>query len=137
MTPPAESFRWLLAAFGIGLILGLVHGFLRPLRRKKSWGADLLFVAAMFAGWLYLGFGVCGGDLRLGWLMGMFGGIVLFDALPGRLLRPVFGLFWKYVEQIVSFILRPCKKILKKSKKNCKKHLFNREKMEYNKMELS
>ena len=56
---------------GQGLLLGgglgLLYGFLRFFRPR--WLGDLLFVIVLFRTWLYLGFGLCGGDLRMGYTM--------------------------------------------------------------------
>lgn len=95
--------------FGWGLVLGLglgaVYGFLRPLRRRHSVLPDLIFVAAAFYGWLVLSFGICQGDIRLGTTAALPLGAVLWDRTAGKLLRPVFSLFWR-------IILYPFRKIL-------------------------
>jgi hypothetical protein len=114
MNRPAQEAYWLLIFMASGCGLGLFYGFLRPLRRRYSWPADLLFVAAAGAVWVYLGFGLCGGDLRIGCLAGLFLGIFLFDRWPGRLLRPVFSGFWEGIGGFFSFVGRPVIKLLKK-----------------------
>ncbi len=137
MIAPAEAFRRLLAAVAMGLGLGFVYGFLRPLRRGRCFFADLVFLCCALAAWLQVGFGICGGDLRLGYLAGLPLGAILWECTAGRLLRPAISRFWKILGAILGFPLGLSKKILKKKQKNCKKHLFNREEMEYNKMALS
>ena len=114
MIAPAEAFRRLLAAVAIGLGLGFVYGFLRPLRRGRSIFADLIFLVFAVAAWLQVGFGICGGDLRLGTLAGLPLGAILWENTAGRLLRPVIFRFWKIIAAIFGFPLGLLKKILKK-----------------------
>ena len=95
MTPPETAGANLAAACLLGALSGLVYGFLRPLRRRSAWAADSIFVLFTFLVWLYLGFGICGGDLRLGYWMGLLTGGFLWEMTAGRLLQPVFSGFWK------------------------------------------
>jgi hypothetical protein len=115
MNRPAQEAYWLLLYFLAGGALGIFYGFLRPLRCRRSWPADLLFVTATSFAWVYLGFGVCGGDLRIGCLAGLFLGIFLLDRWPGRWLRPLFFGFWRLVAAIFGWIGRPVRNLLKKS----------------------
>jgi hypothetical protein len=114
MNRPAQEAYWLLIYFLAGGALGIFYGFLRPLRCRRSWPADLLFVTATSFAWVYLGFGVCGGDLRIGCLAGLFLGIFLFDRWPGRWMRPLFFGFWRLVAAIFGWIGRPVRNLLKK-----------------------
>ena len=66
MIGPEIAARWLLWSLAIGAAVGLFYAFLRPAPEKLRQLWDLLFVCAAFYGWLYLGFGICGGDLRFG-----------------------------------------------------------------------
>ena len=91
--PAVAAIRFCMAA-AAGAGLGLFYGFLRPLRRKRNWFADLIFVLAAFYGWLYVGFGICKGDLRLAWFAGMALGGFGWEMTVGKLLRPVFFGFW-------------------------------------------
>jgi len=97
MTPPLAAAQRFGAACLLGLGLGLWYGFLRPLRAGHRQLSDLLFVPALFWAWLYLGFGICGGDLRLFYTAGLFVGLWGWEATFGRLLRPVFSMFWKII----------------------------------------
>ena len=97
--------------FGAGL--GLFYGFLRDFRPR--WLGDLLFVIALFWAWIYLGFGLCGGDLRLAYNACLWAGIFLWEGTFGRLLRPVFSTFWKGVSRVFLWVFLPCKIFLKKS----------------------
>lgn len=114
MTGPAlDGWRFLWAC-GIGLGLGLVYGFLRPLRPKHPLISDALFLPFLFFGWLYLGFGICRGDLRLGYCLGLAVGAVAWDFTAGRLLRPVFRGWWRLVSRIYHTFLNIFRKIFKK-----------------------
>ena len=107
MTAPAAGavqFGW---AFLIGAALGLLYGSLRPLRPKLTALADTLFVAAVFFGWLWWGFGICRADLRPVGFVGMAGGGILWECTAGRLLRPVFRGFWEIIGKIWGFLLLP------------------------------
>ena len=64
MTPQTAARRLVIALL-LGAALGLFYGFLRPLGRRVVL-RDSLFLAGWSLIWLELGFGVCGGDLRLG-----------------------------------------------------------------------
>ena len=120
MTGPAEDGRRFLMACLIGLGLGLVYGFLRPLRRKRPVFADLMFLPAMGYAWLYLGFAVCRGDLRLGYCAGLLFGAVIWELTVGRLLRPVFDLLFTGIFWISNGFFRIFGKIFKKIQKNLK-----------------
>ena len=74
MTAPAVAAARFCGAAAVGAGLGLFYGFLRPLRQKSNWFADLIFMIATFFGWVYVGFGICGGDLRLGCNLGLLAG---------------------------------------------------------------
>ena len=103
MTPPAVAAGRLAIACGLGLVLGLVYGFLRPMRARATHLGDGIFLLCATGAWLYLGFGICEGDLRLGYFAGLFAGGFLWEMTVGRLLRPVFFAFWKVFFRIWDF----------------------------------
>ena len=112
MTAPetgAVSFLW---ACLLGAGLGILYGFLRPLRPKATWLADGFFVAAVLIVWLYLSFGICRGDIRLGCTLGLPAGGLIWELGAGWLLRPIFQAFWKSLGAVLGFIGRPLKKIV-------------------------
>ena len=114
MTGPAlDGWRFLWAC-GIGLVLGLYYGFLRPLRPKHTLISDVLFVPALFFGWLYLGFAICRGDLRIGYCFGLLLGGFAWELTFGKLLRPVFRGFWRIISRIYRLFLNIFQKIFKK-----------------------
>ncbi len=96
----------------LGCGLGLMYSLLRPFRPR--WLGDLLFLIALFWTWLYLGFGLCEGDLRTAYTLSLVAGIFLWNYLFGSILHPFFSAFWKYFFQTLHYFLRPVKKILKK-----------------------
>jgi len=122
MTAPALAADRFLAACLIGMQLGFVYDFLRPLRPKLTAIADLLFLAALGAGWIYLGFGVCRGDLRFGYTVGLGLGLLFWELTATRVLRRVFAWVW-----------RPIQKFFRIFPKKCKKTICNRAKKGYNK----
>ena len=114
MTGPAlDGWRFLCACL-IGLPLGLYYGFLRPLRPHHPFVSDLLFLPAMGYAWLYLGFAVCRGDLRLGYCAGLLLGAVFWELTIGRWLRPVFRGFWRILSIIFLGFFNLFEKFLKK-----------------------
>ena len=117
MIGPDTAARWLLWALAIGSGLGLVYGFLRPAPQKLRPLWDLIFVCAAFYGWLYLGFGICGGDLRFGCTAAMAVGGIVFDCTGERLLQPIFRHFWRTVGKFFLFLQRYTKIFFKKVQK--------------------
>ena len=116
MTDPGiGGFRFLLTCL-TGVHLGILYGFLRPLRPRYTILSDLLFLPALAAAFLHVGFGVCGGDLRLGCFLGLAAGGIVWEQTMGRLLRPVFTCFWKSIGSILDFLRIPAKKFSKKRK---------------------
>ena len=121
MTTPAVAAARFCMAAAVGTGLGLFYGFLRPLRRKSNWFTDLIFVIATFFGWLYVGFGICRGDLRMAYFAGMALGGFGWEMTVGKLLRPVFFGFWQGIRKILAVIAFPMKKIFEISRKIAKK----------------
>jgi hypothetical protein len=121
MTTPAVAAARFGMAAAVGAGLGLFYGFLRPLRRKSNWLADLIFVIAAFFGWLYVGFGICRGDLRMAYFAGMALGGFGWEMTVGKLLRPVFFGFWQGIRKILAVIAFPMKKIFEITRKIAKK----------------
>jgi hypothetical protein len=117
MIGPETAARWLLWALGIGAGLGLCYGFLRPAPQALRHLWDFLFVCAAFYGWLYLGFGICGGDLRFGCTAAMVAGGIAADRTAGRLLHPLFAWFWGIIGKISRLLLGIIKIFFKKVQK--------------------
>lgn len=135
MTAPAEAAARFGAACLLGAGLGLLYGFLRPLRPRRTTLADSIFVLCTFFCWLILCFDICRGDIRMGYVLGLAVGGFGWEMTFGRLLRPVFFQFWKLLAWLWHGILAPGIKIMKKIRIFAKKYLCILEKMGYNKME--
>ena len=110
MTAPGLALRLLAAWVAAGAALGLWYDFLSPLRPRHTAAADLAFLGAGLAVWVYVSFGICGGDLRMGYLMGGTAGAWLWRRGPGRLLTPVFRAFWRFLGKILRAFLLPLKR---------------------------
>ena len=116
ITPEIALQRWLIAfVFGCGL--GIYYGFLRPLRPRHTHLSDFLFLIGAFWAWLQVGFAVCKGDIRLSESVGMLCGGICWEMTIGRLLRPLFYKFWRFVARIFHFFLLPFGFFMKKAKK--------------------
>ena len=114
MNAPALSARYFLTACLLGCIGGVYYGFLRPLRPKHTVLSDLLFLPVLIYLWLQLSFGVCKGDLRLGYTAGLAVGAVVFDRTAGIWIRPVFWGYWRGLDSIWGWLTQPVKNFFKK-----------------------
>ena len=103
MNAPAEVAGRFAAVCLLGLGLGAVYGFLRPPRQRHAHLADGIFLVFFTWAWLWAGFGICQGDLRLGYTMGLFLGIFAWELTAGRLLRPAIDLLWRGIWKILGF----------------------------------
>jgi hypothetical protein len=121
MIAPATAVGFLLAALAIGAALGCFYDFLRPLRPRLTHLADLIFVLGALWSWVYLTFAICGGDSRLGCTLAVLVGGLFWEFTLGRLIRPVFALFWNifwwpfgkiyyFFQKIYNFLLANLKK---------------------------
>ena len=101
----------------LGAVLGAWYGFLRPLRPKRTALSDSLFVLRSVWAFLQLCFGICQGDIRLGYTAGLAVGGICFDKSIGLLLRPVFYGFWKLFGKFWQVLTLPMKKFFEIAKK--------------------
>ena len=92
MAPAVAAARFL-RGIPLGVLLGLWYGFLRPLARGRSLLRDGLFLAMVFPVWVYFSFGICDGDLQMGYFASLFVGGFLWEGTLGWYLRP----FWRGV----------------------------------------
>ena len=111
MTAPDTALVRLAWALGLGLVLGALYGFLRPLRRRIFWPADLIIVAASFWAWVYLSFGVCRGDIRMGATAALGLGALTWEMTVGKLLRKPISMLWKGIGWFLGLIFLPLRKI--------------------------
>ncbi|MBQ6831168.1 MAG: spore cortex biosynthesis protein YabQ [Oscillospiraceae bacterium] len=119
-SPALDAYRFGVACV-LGLFLGICYGLLRPLRPRLTALSDLLFLIPAGYCWLYLGFAVCRGDIRLSYCAGLVLGAIAWDRTFGRWLMPVFFSFWKVIFQSVHLIFGFFEKIFKKSGQKLKK----------------
>lgn len=115
MMLPEIVARRFWAACMLGCGLGLLYGFLRPLRPRLTHLTDGVFVIAAGWSWLVLSFGICHGDLRLGYSAGLAIGAFFWELTVGKLLRPVFWGFWRLVGKILVTPWRLLRKIFQKT----------------------
>lgn len=114
MTTPAEAALRFVWGLALGMVLGAVYDFLRPLRKKRNAPADLLFVLIAFQVWIYLSFGICKSDIRIDITAALVIGAICWLNTAGKVVRPVFRWFWLGIFQLLALFLSPIKKILKK-----------------------
>lgn len=117
--PGLDAWRFAMACL-LGLGLGFFYSALRPLRQHHPVLSDLLFLPLLFYAWLYLGFALCRGDIRLSYCMGLVVGIFLWNITLGSWLQPVFSAVWGVVFKIWNGFWSVFKKIFKKLYKNFK-----------------
>ena len=98
---PAQGTVW----FGIALLFGVGLGFFYDVFRPLGHLGDFFFVSLTFYCFLYLGFGVCRGDIRLGVMSGMFWGAVAWKATLGRFFAPIPQKIIKKTRKTVKFFL--------------------------------
>ena len=132
MTAPGTAAVCFLQALGVGGILGILYGFLRPLRPRLTTLADLVFALATFWGWIHMVFAICGGDSRMSCTAALFLGAWATDATVGKWLRPVFSLFWRGIGRILQWIFAPIRKIFHCFPKFLQFSVGKRQKMGYN-----
>jgi hypothetical protein len=111
MTAPVTAAVCWLRTLGVGGALGIVYGFLRPLRPRLTTLSDLIFALATLWGWVYMVFGICGGDSRLSCTLALFAGAWAVDATIGKFMRPVFFLFWRGIGAVFRWIFRQIRKL--------------------------
>ena len=114
MTPPElAALRFAVgAAFGMGL--GVLWDLLKPLSRQHPLICDLLFAPVLVWAWLEHGFGVCQGDLRLGYTAALGVGWAVWEMTLGRALTRPVAAVWGAFGRVLGRIIRPFEKILKK-----------------------
>lgn len=119
MISPALAWGQFLTACLLGAGLGLVYDFLRPLRPRFTALSDLLFLGVLGYTLVYLFFGVCRGDIRGGYALGLAAGGFCWEWTLGRIFSPVFAGFWKGLGGLFPGFGGTLEKIFsKKSEKN-------------------
>ena len=131
-TVPADAAQRVLWGLAVGAILGLLYDFLRPLRRRRNAPADLCFVVALLAGWVWYSFQICGGDIRFGGTASLGIGILLWLGTAGFPARRFFSWFWMVIFRILSVFWLPFAKFFKKIRLFLKKVFAYGKKRGYN-----
>ena len=72
---------------------------------------------AAVAGWIFVSFPVCQGDIRAVFLFAMALGAIAWEKTIGRLLCPIFATFWLPLEKFFYFINFFAKKFFATAKK--------------------
>ncbi|MBQ3000543.1 MAG: hypothetical protein IJD63_02215 [Oscillospiraceae bacterium] len=121
MTPPVLLFSRFLSACLLGGGLGIFYDLFTPLPRIVRHFTDALFVFALFACGIYLGFGICEGDLRPAYSAGLFVGFFLWRNTLGRLLRPLLSMLFGFAQGVFGKFWVLCRKISKNISGFCKK----------------
>lgn len=111
MTPPALLFSRFLTACLLGVGLGIFYDLLSCLPKALRHLGDGIFVIGLFAFGIYLGFGVCGGDLRPIYSAGLFIGAIGWHYSLGRLFRRLILAFFRILAHLFSLIFKPFEKI--------------------------
>lgn len=117
MTPTEGALRLLLSAL-VGAILGLVYGFLRPLRPRLTGFADSVFSLAAVTAWVIISFPICRGDIRPVFFFAMVAGCLGWEMTVGRFLRGIFSGFWKPSKIFLKFLRKKAKKLFATGKKS-------------------
>lgn len=107
MMVPQKAAGELLLALALGCCLGAAYAFLRPLSRRLRALGDLLFLPVLLWAAVYLSFGICAGDPRLPVVLAAGLGWFLWEKSLGRLLHPVFSVFWHSLFRLFRFFARP------------------------------
>lgn len=125
MTPPALLFSRFLMACLLGVGLGFCYSFLTSLPRKLIHLADSVFILLLFAFGIYLGFGICHGDLRPVYSIGLLVSAAGWHFSVGKHLQSLFSSFFRCLGQLFSFFCIPFKKIIAFILLFSKKHLHS------------
>ena len=114
MSPAGGALRFA-AAFLLGAGLGVFYAFLRPLRRRRNWTWDLVFLIGLYWVWILHGFALCAGDIRPVYTPAMAAGA----AVTGKLipLGRIFVPFWA----VIGTIFAPAEKFFQKTASFLKK----------------
>ncbi len=111
MTTPALLFSRFLTACLLGVGLGVLYDLLSCLPRALRHLWDGLFIIGLFAFGIYLGFGVCGGDLRPVYSAGLFIGAAAWHYSLGRWFRQLILGIFRVIARLISIIFKPFEKI--------------------------
>ena len=93
---PAVFLPRLLGCFLTGVLLGPGMDFLRPLHRRIPRLTELMLSLLLLTSWIWTSFGLCRGDLQIGYYLAMLAGFAHWEWLFGAALSSRFGIFWHF-----------------------------------------
>ena len=108
---PGLVWNRLAGCFLAGILLGPAVDLFRPVHRRLPVLTQLLMAAEFFACWLWLGFGLCRGDLRLGYFSSAALGFYLWERCFGTCTAAFFAIFWHAAAIPPKFCLKIFQKI--------------------------
>lgn len=123
MNPPALLFYRFLISCALGVGLGILYDLTSSLPRLLRHLGDFLFVLVLFIVGIYLGFGVCRGDLRPVYSAGLFLGLLAWHYTVGKLFRQFFTWVFRTIRKPFSIFWSKLKKTAKFIHIFSKKHL--------------
>ena len=111
MNPTAVLVSRFLKACLLGVGLGFLYDLFASLPRRFRHIGDTLFIIGLFVCGIYLGFGVCQGDLRPVYSAGLLIGASGWHYTIGKLFRMLLIRFFHLLIKLFFIIFRPIKKI--------------------------
>ena len=93
---PAVFLPRLLGCFLTGALLGPGMDLLRPIHRRLPRLTELLLCVLLLAAWLFTSFGLCRGDLQLGYYLATLGGFFLWEWGFGGATAAFFARLWHF-----------------------------------------
>lgn len=108
---PGLVWHRLAGCFLAGILLGPAADLFRPLHRRLPVLTQLIIGTEFFLCWLYLGFGLCRGDLRMGYFGSAALGFLLWERCFGRCMGAFFGKLWHAAAIPLKFCLKIFQKI--------------------------
>ena len=106
---PELVWHRLTGCFLAGVLLGPSADLFRPLHRRLPVMTQLIIGTEFFLCWLYLGFGLCRGDLRMGYFGSAALGFLLF-LIPSIIFLQTLCLYFIYSQKTsgeFSFVFLP------------------------------
>lgn len=113
MSSPTIVFSQFLTACLLGVGLGVFYDLTASLPRVLRHLGDGIFILGLFACGIYLGFGVCDGDLRPIYSFGLLLGVLCWHYTLGRVVRFLFSKLFRSIFSFFSGIFHFLKKIFR------------------------
>ena len=103
---PGLVWNRLAGCFLAGVLLGPAADLFRSLHRRLPVLTQLVIGTEFFLCWLWLGFGLCRGDLRIGYLLGTAAGFCFWEWYFGTCTGAFFGKLWHAAAIPLKFCLK-------------------------------